>query len=326
MRRFTFLTLALVVLGLSGCVEGEQTFTLNPDGSGKVRIDVVMAPPAEFNSGPPRKEPPSVEGARLQSLGSILKAQGVVAWKDVSASFAKDGRFKFAGTAYFDKLENLDFPNLGPLIGSQLALQPEKDGALVLKKKPARNPGGPPTAEPPGLFGGPGRKSVEELTKLADADLDQIILGDRIQYQASRPLFLAFFSKGKVKSTYELPGAARVVKGFKGEGMKLVRELDGDKALAGLDAFFTRPDADLRGVYRKAGGLEEAAAAMFGAVPDEACEAVIPMPGRAQFDFAAEAAAARAAYPELRKALKVADDFWIPDGNPPPAKKGSPPR
>lgn len=323
MRRFTLPALALAGLGLSGCVEGEQTFTLNPDGSGKVRIDVVMAPPAEFVGGPPKKEPPTVEAARLQSLGVLLKAQGVAAWKDVAASFAPDGRFKFAGTAYFDKLERLDFPNLGPLLGTQLALTPDKGGGLVLAKRPPRGPGaGPPAPEAPSLFGGPGRKAAADLAKLTDADLDGYILVDRIQYQASRPMFLAFFAKGKVRSTYVVPGKAGETTGFKADGGSLVREIDGDKAIAGLDAFFSRPDAALRPVYRKAGGLEEAAAAAFGAIPDEACRAAIPAPGGALFDYAAEVAAARAAYPALRKTLGVPDSFWIPDGGPPP--KGFP--
>ena len=52
MRRFTLPALALAAAGLSGCVEGEQTFTLNPDGSGKVRIDVVM-PPSSSSTLPP---------------------------------------------------------------------------------------------------------------------------------------------------------------------------------------------------------------------------------------------------------------------------------
>ncbi len=319
MRRFTFATLALAALGLSGCIEGEQTFTLNPDGSGKVRIDVVMAPPAEFLSGPAKKGRPTLDEARLSSLKAMLKGQGVTAWKDVAAGFAPDGRFKFAGTAYFDKLDRLEFQNTGFLLGSQFAMTSEK-GRLVLAKKAAR-PGGPPGTDDPSPFGGPGRKSAVELAKLPDADLDAYILGDRIQYQGTRPILLAALSRGKMKITYLLPGAAADAVGFKADGAKLVRDLDGDKMVAGMDALFSRPDIELRPIYRKAGGLEAAAVAAFGVLPDDACRAVIPTPGGPQFDYAAEVRAARDAYPALRKALGVPDDFWIPDGNPPPPPK-----
>lgn len=323
MRRFILPPLALAALGLSGCVEGEQTFTLNPDGSGKLRIDVVMAPPAEFVGGSPAKEPRTPEAARVQSLGTLLKAQGVVGWKDVTAGFAPDGRFKFAGTAYFDKLDKLDFPNLGPLLGTPFALT-AADGKLVLAKKAPRGPGGPPTPDTPSLFGGPGRRTAEDLAKVTDADLDGYILGDRIQFQAGRPAFVMCFSKGRMKTTYLLPGPATETAGFQGGGAKLVRTLDGDKAVAGLDAFFAKSNADLRPVYRTAGGLEAAAATVMGAPPDEACKAVVAAPGAAQFDFAAEVTAARAAYPALRKALGVGETFWIPDGGPPPKGFGPP--
>ena len=36
----------------AGCVEGELTYTVNPDGSAKVKIDVVSAlPPPPFGGG-----------------------------------------------------------------------------------------------------------------------------------------------------------------------------------------------------------------------------------------------------------------------------------
>ncbi|HYH63152.1 MAG TPA: hypothetical protein VD866_00490 [Urbifossiella sp.] len=328
MRRFTLAALATVAFAVSGCVEGTQTFTLNPDGSGKVRIDVAMSPPAEFIGGPKAQEPPTLEGARLQSLKTLLKgAQGIAAWKDVAASFAPDGRFKFAGTAYFDKLDRLDFPNTGPFLGSPFGLVSgaEKGGQLVLAKKPPRGPG-PPTAEPPPLFGGPGRQSAEQLAKKSDAELDEYILTDRVQYQLVRPMMVAAFSRGKMTATYLLPGAATEVTGFKAEGTKVVWSMDGDKVITGMDAFLGRPDADLRGVYRKAGAFEAALVTALGSTPDDRCKAVVARPGPAQFDYAAEVKAARAAYPELRQSLKLPADYWLPDGNPPPPMKGFGPR
>lgn len=327
MRRFTLPALAAVALAASGCVEGTQTFTLNPDGSGKLRIDVVMSPPAEFVGGPKAEEKPTVEGARQHALKIMLKAPGVAAWKDVTGGFAPDGRFKFAGTAYFDKLDRLDFPNTGPFLGSPfgLTLTGDKGGVLVLAKKPPRNPG-MPSAEPPPVFGGPGRLPAEELAKMPDEKVNEYILSDRIQYQLTRPMMLAAFSRGKMTTTYLLPGEAAQVTGFKAEGAKLVWSMDGDKVIAGMDAFLGRPDAELRGVYRKAGGFDAALVAALGSTPDDQCKAVVNKPGPPQFDYAAEVKAARAAYPQLRDSLKLPADYWLPDGNPPPPMKGFGPR
>src|SRR5688572_6419521 len=114
--RFTLRLLAcLACLPALGCVEGEQTFILNPNGSGKVRVEAVMvAPypafPVPFGDPAPGKEKNrpgevSVEEARRESLKMLLTPNTVDAWKDVSAEFAPDGRLKFSGTAYFKSLD-----------------------------------------------------------------------------------------------------------------------------------------------------------------------------------------------------------------------------
>jgi hypothetical protein len=328
MRRFTHAALALAAISAAGCVEGEQTFTLNPNGSGKVRIDVVMAPPAEFAAGPPVKEKPTLADARLQGLRALLKTKGVAAWKDVSAAFTPDGRFRFAGTAYFDKLDRLEFDNVGPFLGSPfgLTLTGDKGGQLILAPKPPRN--GRPGPETPKLFGGRDRVPAEELAKLPDEKVDEAILLDKVQYQASRPLVLACFARGKVTTTFLLPGTPDEQHGFRADGPKLVRTLDGDKAVAGIDAFFARPAADLRGVYRKPGAFDAELTAALGSAPDDACKAVVAKVGPPQFDYDAEVKAARAAYPQLRTVAGLPADFWLPDGNPPPPPKGfgPPPR
>ncbi|HEX4612535.1 MAG TPA: hypothetical protein VH092_30355, partial [Urbifossiella sp.] len=208
MRRFTFAAAALAALGMSGCVEGEQTFTLNPDGSGKVRIDVVMAPPGflEFGGGG-GPEPETADGFRQKALRVLLQSKGVGAWKDVAAGFNPDGRFKFAGTAYFDKIGELDIKELA-MGGKGFSLTPAPGGGLVLGPS-GPGPGGPPIPEPSGPFSGPGRKTPAEFAKMTDAELDGYILTDRIKFQATRPLMRAVMSGVKMKVTYQLPGKVK---------------------------------------------------------------------------------------------------------------------
>ncbi len=140
MRRLTSAAVLLACLTALGCVEGTQTFTLNPDGSGKVRIDVVMVPPIELtpsSSGDRKaekgkKKDESLDQMLAKQVKGFFDAKGVDAWADVSASYALDGRVKFAGTAYFKKYEKLEITNVF-LIGSPIRLAPQPDGSLILE-------------------------------------------------------------------------------------------------------------------------------------------------------------------------------------------------
>ena len=320
MRRFS-LAFSLAALGMVGCVEGEQTYTLNPDGGGKVRIDVVMTPPGFFDLGPPGQEPDTLDGMRQKALRTVLQSKGVAAWKDVAAGFATDGRFKFAGTAYFDKLDDLELK--GTMTEKGFTLAPRPKGGLVFGPR-EHGPDGSPLPEP-SPFGGKERKTPDEYKKMPDAELDEHILADRVRYQAGRPLMRATLAGVKMKTTFVLPGAVKDVAGFKADGAKLVLEMSGDQMLAAMDKLFAKPDAELRPLYRTPGAIDAAADEALGHLGDGKFRAAVPAPGGPQFDYAAEVKAARAAYPALRKALKLPDDVWIPDGNPPPPPKGFPP-
>src|SRR5262245_43175313 len=107
----------LVCLTALGCVEGEQTFTLNPDGSGKVKLDVMMPTPADPFVGPPKKAdggaPEATPDVLLRkSLKGLLETRSIDAWKDVTAEFTRDGRLKITGTAYFRNAEAFEFQNM----------------------------------------------------------------------------------------------------------------------------------------------------------------------------------------------------------------------
>src|SRR5262245_2586975 len=104
MNRFRLASLGLLCLFVAGCVEGEVTYTVNPDGSAKVRVDVVtVVPPNPFGGDvkiDPKKdakgpgEEPLDELLR-QAIRQTLESPGIVAWKDVTAQFRPDGKLKF---------------------------------------------------------------------------------------------------------------------------------------------------------------------------------------------------------------------------------------
>src|SRR5262249_10909732 len=113
MNRFRLASLGLFCLAAAGCVEGEVTYTVNPDGSAKVNVDVgTLVPPPLFGSGggPVAKKPgeETLDDVLRQAIRPTLEMPGVAAWKDVSAEFLPNGKLKFAGTAFVKRTADFD--------------------------------------------------------------------------------------------------------------------------------------------------------------------------------------------------------------------------
>ena len=134
MNRFRLVALGLLCIAITGCVEGEVTYTVNPDGSAKVLVDVVtVMPPTLFGGGggPGGKKPgeETLDDLRRQAIRQTLEMTGVAAWKDVSAEFLPNGKLKFVGTAYVKRTE--DFAAKGGIPLLNLNLASERGGRLL---------------------------------------------------------------------------------------------------------------------------------------------------------------------------------------------------
>ena len=244
------------------------------------------------------------------ALRPLLGSPGVAAWKDVSASFAPDGRLKFAGTAYFKKLDDFE-PKNTPMLNNQYGLKAGPDGALTLARKKSKDP----SDDRGGLMNfGPGKKKPEELAKMSDAEVDEYIMKERVGYQTVKPILAVFLADARLKTTYVLPGDPGQVSGFKTEGKGVSVTIDGDKILGGIKKIYALDNAELRKVYRSKEGMAALAESTFGFAPDDTAKAVVAKPTGPQFDYEAEVKAALAAYPDLRKKLKLPEDFRLPDG------------
>jgi hypothetical protein len=322
MRRFTLTMSCVIAAFAAGCVEGEQTYTFNPDGSGKVTFDIVLAPPFDPIGGDPggKSEDLSIDQLLQRSLKPLLQAQGITGWRDVSASFAPDGRLKFAGTAFFKNAADVEFQNV-PLLGPQYVLSKNPDGSLSLTQKKKMGGGEP---EGPGILNrGHGKKSAEELAKMTDQQLDAYIMKERIEYQSTKSLLIAMLADAKLKTTFIMPGQPEKVTGFKTDGQKVFSEIDGNRVIAGVNKVYAMQGAEIRKIYRSREAMEAVTRDAIGFIPDESLSATIAKPTGPQFDYAKEVAAARAAYPELRKKLNLDPSIRLPESDEPP---GFPPK
>ncbi|MGD9419173.1 MAG: hypothetical protein Q7R22_009530 [Verrucomicrobiota bacterium JB025] len=168
-----FVVVAVVSLFLVSCFETEQSFTLNPDGSGKVR-HVCVYQNVSLNG----EDDQSEEGLKEAVAEVLKKSEGVDAWKDVEFKRLADGRIRFEGTAYFKDLGKLEINNQGMLKFRW------KDGVLEL------------AMDEDGDAGDEGKATGEKVNLQAE----------RAKYQQAKPMMAAMLGGMKHKAGFKLPG------------------------------------------------------------------------------------------------------------------------
>ena len=84
----------LACLLLSGCLDVDNEWTLNPDGSGKVQHRVVFNEKALFSLG-------SGKSPRAFARELLEQSEGIEAWSDLSYGKTNEGYLRFEGVGYF---------------------------------------------------------------------------------------------------------------------------------------------------------------------------------------------------------------------------------
>jgi hypothetical protein len=310
MNRFRLVVLAFGCFVLAGCVEGEATYTINPDGSAKVKFDVVTVKQIPFAGGGlggKAEEDKDLDDLVRDALQPILQTPGVAAWKDVSAEYLPNGKLKLSGTAYVRRLQDFNL-NSPPLLAPEFTAEAAPNGALKLSPKEEKESTVPKRK----------RKSDAEIKKMTDAELDKYIHRELIDLQSMRPLFVAVLGGAKMKMTYVLPGEPDGAKGFVRNGRSLTHTLEGDKVIAVVDRVLKADPADRRKLFR-----EDAAGDIKKILDDEflapRSTITIAKPEQA-FDYEKEVKAARDAYPALRKKFGLGADVKLPMTDGPPKK------
>lgn len=90
---------------LAGCLETQDQYSINPDGSGKVMHRAVFS----VSTAAPDEE----EQIRRVIRGEVDFSNGVEAWSDVDCRKLDDGRIEFRATAYFSDFNQLNFFHQG---------------------------------------------------------------------------------------------------------------------------------------------------------------------------------------------------------------------
>ncbi len=276
---------AVAGFALAGCIDLDQDYRINPDGSGKVAVRMIFSP---FRLDLGEKERTPDEQLQDAVRDEIEKSKGVEAWSDVTWSRRADGKSEFKGTAYFQELSALK------LHGQGFSGFP---GTFALRKTPG---------------GGFALESVEaaaeEAPKLSDEDVKRKMAEERAQYQQSKPLLQGMLGELKVRAAFTFPGPVDAAACFRKTGPSTAQiSLQGGDLLKAFDALLT-DDAQLEKLVRAGGGLKGKAPPgdpffekLFG---EKGPPRVSTTSGAAPlFDWAKEVAAAKAKQGVLLKRL-----------------------
>lgn len=282
MRRICLLMLIAMPCLLIGCFESKEDYVLNPDGSGKVTIV------GTFETGMPGMAPSTDPKETKKQVKELLeKSKGVDAWTGVSYDRTKEGRVSFKGTAYFPDISKLDLETFGKdanlkKVGGKLVLIVEER-----EEKPTQAPTKPSAEEV--------KTHVEQAKK---------------EWQQMKAMMGPMLEKIKQDLTYRLPGAVESSTNMKKIDSATVNvQVDGAKFMAAMDAMMSdevwlKKQAEA-GAFAPGGSGppidDEVNARIFG--EKGPVKAIVTGPGKSQFDYKTEVAAAKPEYTKFMDQL-----------------------
>lgn len=310
MKRLMVAVSAMACFVFNGCIESEDSYTLNSDGSGKVVRMVIFQPntgmPAGFSMGgdeSPNKKKTPEEEVKEAGKAEIEQSEGVEVWKDAKAYRAKDGRICFTGIAYFKDFAKLKLHNGGFAMQDKPTWTKDAAGKFVLEfkkeEKDTENSFHPVKPAPKATM------TAEEVKEgIADA---------RREYKDMMDMMGKGLSSMKMYMSFCLPGKVEASRNFKTDkagnpcvffqGAKMIAVMDemvkDDKWMeqqvrAGV-SFGMGEGPDIDDIMNEK---------LFG--QKGSIRATVAAESAPLFDYAAEVAAAQAAYPAVLKQFGAA--------------------
>jgi hypothetical protein len=321
MRHAVSLTCIGSLVVLTGCFQMDQTFTINPDGSGKVVYDVTMAAPNEnaimgmLGMNPPAQKSRAGKpntGIAGQAMGkemakNILEnSKGIETWKEVSIEQTKEGKTHFRGTAYFRDVSQVQISDSqGPGVSrsERITFTKGAAGEMIIEfqqEGKSQTPAARPT--------------------VIDPEVEQNLQMTRQMWPSIKPMLAPMFNEIKASYTINVPGKISNVSNFKEERGALRLSIDGAKMMKAMDQMLM-DDAFMREQVRSKKNPFETPAMdpalnekLFG--QKGPIRATITGATKPLFDYETEVAEAQKHYPELVKRLALSDPGSMTLGGP----------
>ena len=319
MRQLCVLLAAVCLFVLTGCEQTQNTFFINPDGTGKLVYTATFPLDIDtpnFNNKKPRTDDQKVADA-LKNV--LTRSVGVDAWSGVSCAATPDGLILFKGTAYFHDLTTLKIGTLSGQSADNVRLEFAKTGKgyrfAVLQGKDEKKDDGKTAAT---------TAAEDNKPKTKEAVL-QAVRRARTAWKYTRPMLSVILGNDVRTYTIVAPKPAKSVQGFTPTKDGYTFTFDGAKMLKAMDELFAKSDDALAALtaqveLKDSKSLTEYFAKQFGFDPPH--EPSVEIETEAPlFDYAKELAAARdtsaALLAKVRSAAQGSSDATAatPTGN-----------
>jgi len=318
------LAVASLAAALTGCLTQDQTFLLNPDGSGKLElamsVDTSMMGALGGGAGAGQ------DMGKEMAFQLLRGTQGVDTWADLTHEKGADGKTTVTASAYFKDINKLQM-SAGEQAGGASAgtLTSTREGDTWTVAVGLAGNGTAPEAP----AGGP---------KLSSEQIQAAMQQAKAQWEASKSLVAPMVEGAKISTTIKAGGTITEATGFtKSDDHTARLSFGGAKVIGAIDAMMSDPKVmeqalaggDAMGVLRDQKRLQKAI--MESMTEGKGLPKVELKPGAPIVDYAAEVAKAKAGQTEAFKALlaeatKPKESVVRPPGaaprkiNPPAAK------
>ena len=107
MKRTEYLLLLLIPMCLiAGCIQGQASLSLNPDGSGSIKFEALYDPHCCRDN--PTEISQTFQSFIEQIKNTLTESEGIEAWKDVDWRVLDNGKFYFKGQAFFKSINDVN--------------------------------------------------------------------------------------------------------------------------------------------------------------------------------------------------------------------------
>jgi tetratricopeptide (TPR) repeat protein len=114
-RTKCLLFLLLPLCFIAGCIQGQASLSLNPDGSGSIKFEGLYDPYSYSENSSDVLQ--TFQSFIQQIKNTLTESRGIDVWKDVNWRVLDDGRFYFSAEAYFKSLNDAKIYLQGMQIG-----------------------------------------------------------------------------------------------------------------------------------------------------------------------------------------------------------------
>jgi hypothetical protein len=294
--RLISLAAAAMAVSLTGCLTQEQTFHLNPDGSGKFELAMTVdtAMMGMLGGG---AAPGQAMGKEVV-LQLLRGTEGVDTWADLTHEKGTDGKVKVAGTAFFKDINKLQM-SAGEQAGGATA------GTLVSKRD-----GNAWTVAMGLAEGAPTLPPSTSGTQLTQDQVKAAMQQAKTQWDASKSLVAPMVEGAKLTTTVKAGGTITEAVGFtKTDDSTASLSFGGAKVISAIDTMINDPKTmevalsggDAMGVLRDQKRMQSVI--MESLTDGKGLPKLELKPGDPVIDYDAEVAKAKAGQTEAFKAL-----------------------